>query len=178
MTVSFDRRSVVAALAAAGGLALTGCGRSPRDEDTPAAPPNAAPVTGVRAGPPLQAAAMTVYRDPSCGCCEAWAGLARNAGYAVTLVDHPDMVALKRQHGVPAALASCHTALIAGYAIEGHVPLEDVGHLLEKRPSSVLGIAVPGMPRGSPGMEMPDGARDSFQVMAFDAAGRSSPFRS
>ena len=93
------------------------------------------------------------------------------------VVDHPDMPAVKRHHGVPEALASCHTAMVGGYAVEGHVPLADVARLLKERPAGIRGIAVPGMPRGSPGMEMPDGAKDSFQVMAFDAAGKTTTFR-
>ena len=120
---------------------------------------------------------MTVYRDPSCGCCEAWAGIARNAGYQVNIVDHPNMAAIKRQYGVPDALLSCHTAVVGGYAIEGHVPIEDVKRLLEQRPPKLKGIAVAGMPLGSPGMEVPDGTKEPFEVMAFDSAGRISPFR-
>ena len=120
---------------------------------------------------------MTVYRDPSCGCCEAWAEIAKKAGYQVALVDHPDMPAIKARLGVPEALASCHTATVGGYALEGHVPLAAVVRLLEEKPKDVRGIAVAGMPRGSPGMEMPDGSKDDFEVMAFDAAGRISVFR-
>ena len=119
---------------------------------------------------------MMVYRDPSCGCCEAWTDLARQAGYQVELVDHPDMPAIKRRYGVPDELASCHTAIVGGYAIEGHVPLEEIARLLKERPSIIRGIAVPGMPRGSPGMEMPDGLKDRFRVMAFDASGKSRVF--
>ncbi|HXG80595.1 MAG TPA: DUF411 domain-containing protein [Sphingomicrobium sp.] len=119
---------------------------------------------------------MTVYRDPSCGCCEAWAEIARNAGYEVTLIDRSDMAAIKRQHGVPESLASCHTALVGGYAIEGHVPLGAVARLLRERPGGLKGIAVPGMPRGSPGMEMPDGSADPFEVVAFDASGMAGVF--
>ena len=121
-----------------------------------------------------QLAAMTVYRDPSCGCCEAWADQARSAGYAVTLIDHPDMPALKRQHAVPDELHSCHTALVGGYVIEGHVPFDAIGRLLTDKSTDLSGLAVPGMPRGSPGMEMPDGATDPFQVMAFSRSGRTS----
>ena len=176
----FTRRTFVGALAAAGGAALAGCGRAPRNQaaDTSngasAQGSSAPPATGSNAA--AQTAAMTVYRDPSCGCCEAWAKLAEQAGYAVTLIDHQDMPALKRQHGVPEALASCHTAIVGGYAVEGHVPFDDVARLLKKRPAGVRGIAVPGMPRGSPGMEMPDGSKDAFQVIAFDEAGKTTTF--
>jgi hypothetical protein len=119
---------------------------------------------------------MTVFRDPSCGCCEAWAEKARSQNFAVTVIDRPDMAAIKRRHGVPEELASCHTAIVAGYAIEGHVPFADLRRLLADKPSGIRGLAVPGMPRGSPGMEMPDGAKDAFQVMAFDAEGRATVF--
>ena len=119
---------------------------------------------------------MTVFRDPGCGCCEAWAEQARQAGYTVNLTDRTDMAAVKKQYGVPEQLASCHTTLVSNYAIEGHVPLGDVARLLGERPAGIIGIAVPGMPRGSPGMEMPDGTKDAFEVIAFDAAGKTSRF--
>lgn len=165
------RRSMMAGLAAAGGLALIGCGSSEKKRAQASARRSDSRT------PAPQAAAMTVYRDPSCGCCEAWAGIAKEAGYQVTLVDRPDMPAIKRQYGVPEALASCHTAIVGGYAIEGHVPMEDVARLLKERLSGIKGIAVAGMPRGSPGMEMPNGAKDRFQVIAFEAAGQTSVYR-
>ena len=169
-----SRRNVISGLAAAGSLALMGCGASEKKQDQRAQAPAG------KSGSPTpapQAVAMTVYRDPNCGCCEAWAEIARNAGYQVSLIDSPDMPGVKRQYGVPEALASCHTAIVAGYAIEGHVPMDDVARLLRERPSGLKGLAVAGMPRGSPGMEMPDGSKDSFQVMAFDASGRTSVYR-
>ena len=119
---------------------------------------------------------MTVYRDPSCGCCEAWAAIARDAGYRVSVVDHPDMAAIKRQFGVPEELLSCHTTVAGDYAIEGHVPIEDVRRLLDKRPAGIKGIAVAGMPLGSPGMEVPDGTKEPFMMMAFDRTGRITQF--
>jgi hypothetical protein len=112
---------------------------------------------------------MTVFRDPSCGCCEAWAEIARKAGYRVDLRDDQDMTAVKGRLGVPEQLASCHTAEVGGMVIEGHVPIEEVARLLREKPAGVRGIAVPGMPAGSPGMEVPDGTKQPFQVMAFDA---------
>ena len=181
MSNTISRRTLVGLLAAAGGVTLVGCGRTPRNEaaDTSNGKstqlPSAPSATGSNAA--AQPAAMTVYRDPSCGCCEAWAKLAEQAGYAVSLIDHQDMPAVKRRHGVPEALASCHTAIVGGFAVEGHVPLADVARLLKVRPAGVRGIAVPGMPRGSPGMEMPDGSKDRFEVIAFDAAGKTTPFR-
>lgn len=173
MTAMWTRRTFVGALAAAGGL-VTGCGRSPLDGSSAAAGSG----TAIRGGATVvpRGMAMTVYRDPSCGCCEAWAKAAGEAGYKVQLIDRPDMPVIKRRFGVPEELASCHTAVVQGYVIEGHVPLKDVDRLLDERPSGVNGLAVPGMPRGAPGMKVPDGTKDSFTVMAFNAAGESRPF--
>ena len=175
MDIQLTRRMFVRASIAAAGLAAAGCVPE-RREAAGSEAANGAADAGGNAAPALQRAAMTVYRDPSCGCCEAWAGIARNAGYQIELIDHPDMAAIKRQYGVPDELGSCHTTIVDGYAIEGHVPLGEVDQLLKERPAGVKGLAVPGMPRGSPGMEMPDGSSDRFQVLAFDAAGRTSVF--
>lgn len=150
---------------------LFGCGPAGTGK-TPSNPADAIP-DAARSG---SGVAMTVYRDPSCGCCEAWAKIAQDAGYRVQVIDSPDMPGIKRRHSVPAKLASCHTAIVGGYAIEGHVPLKDVGRLLAVRPQGALGIAVPGMPRGSPGMEMPDGSVDPFHVMTFDSVGGITVF--
>jgi len=116
--------------------------------------------------------AMTVHRDAACGCCGAWASQARGAGFAATLIDEADLSAVKARLGVPADLASCHTALVDGYVIEGHVPFDQVRRLLRERPEGVAGLAVPGMPAGSPGMEVPDGRREAYQVVAFGSNGR------
>lgn len=120
-------------------------------------------------------APMRVHRDPSCGCCEAWVAHVRQAGFEARIEVAADLDAVKRRLGVPAALASCHTAEIDGYLIEGHVPAETIHRLLAERPA-IRGLAVPGMPIGSPGMEVAGEAPDPFQVIAFDAAGRSSVF--
>ena len=165
------RRSLLGAITAFGALALTGCGPSPRSQeqsDSPTAEPRQASA---------QPLAMTVYRDPSCGCCEAWAEIARNAGYQVSVVDHPDMAAIKRQYGVPEKLLSCHTTVIGDYAIEGHVPIEHVRRLLDNRPAGIKGIAVAGMPIGSPGMEVPNVTKEPFVVMAFDKTGGITQLR-
>ena len=165
-----SRRALVGGLASFGGLAIVGCSRSPQSRQA-----QGNDATAGQQAPQL--ASMTVYRDPSCGCCEAWAGIARQAGYKVQVVDHPDMPAIKRRYGVPDELLSCHTTVVGNYAVEGHVPLEDVKQLLETMPAELKGIAVAGMPVGSPGMEVPDGTRQPFQVMAFDGGGRVSVFR-
>ena len=101
-------------------------------------------------------------------------GHLREAGFPVTPVDVDDLAPVKGKHGVPAALRSCHTALVEGYVIEGHVPADLIDRLLRERPK-VVGLAVPGMPAGAPGMETP-GRSERYQVMAFDRAGKSTVF--
>ena len=116
---------------------------------------------------------MVVYKDPSCGCCRTWVGLMRSAGFEISVRDTADIQSVKRRYQVPAALASCHTALVGGYVVEGHVPADLVSRLLKEKPK-VLGLAVPGMPVGSPGME--GGTKQPYDVMTFDAAGKSTVF--
>lgn len=117
-----------------------------------------------------------MFRDAGCGCCLKWAKLAEQAGYAVRVVDQAYMPALKQRIGVPEALWSCHTAMIDRHPIEGHVPLSAVARMLALGSKAPFGLAVPGMPLGSPGMEVPDGRREAFHVMAFDRNGRSRRF--
>lgn len=119
-----------------------------------------------------QRLAMTIYRDPGCGCCLNWAAIARRSGFAVTMIESADMAGVKRRLGVPRQLASCHTAVVGGLVIEGHVPLNQVSSLVARRPRGIRGLAVPGMPVGSPGMEVPGGAREPYRVFAFNAAGQ------
>lgn len=165
------RRAVIGGGLALGGVLLAGCGRAePREGTGSAATPDP-----VRASAP-GTQAMTVYRDPSCGCCSSWASAARQAGFNATVVDSDDMPGVKRRLGVPEALASCHTTTVGGYAIEGHVPLTDVQRLLAQRAAGIKGLAVPGMPAGSPGMEMPDGRTEPYEVLAFDASGATRVF--
>lgn len=115
-------------------------------------------------------AVVEVARSPSCGCCGAWIEHMRAAGFTVQGRLVEDLAPLKRQFGIPAALQSCHTAVIDGYVIEGHVPAADIRRLIEERPSGA-GLAVAGMPAGSPGMEM-SGERDSYEVILFGAGNR------
>lgn len=115
-----------------------------------------------------QALEMQVRRDAGCGCCEVWTQqMSARGRFRTALVNDADMSALKRRLGVPEDLASCHTAVVEGFVIEGHVPEREIVRLLEERPAGVRGLAVAGMPAGSPGMEMPDGRRDAFDVVAF-----------
>lgn len=118
-----------------------------------------------------QAATYEMFRDPGCGCCLAWARHVDEAvEEAVTVTDSADMAGVKDRLGVPANLRSCHTMVVDGYVIEGHVPAADIERLLAERPEGVTGLAVPGMPVGSPGMEM-GGRVQPYQVIAFGPAG-------
>jgi hypothetical protein len=118
------------------------------------------------------AADIAVHRDPSCGCCEKWAAQLRAAfGRPVVIVDEKHRAEFRQANGVPATLASCHTALIDGMVFEGHVPVEDIRRVLAERPKGVTGLAVKGMPMGSPGMEAPGGVTQPYDVMTFGPAG-------
>lgn len=130
------------------------------------------------AGGPVFAAGeeVVMYKDPNCGCCGKWAEHMRASGFAVKEVSSTAMSAVKREAGVPQALASCHTAKIGGYVVEGHVPAADVRRLLAEKPK-VAGIAAPGMPAGSPGMEGPFPA-ERYDVVSFDADGKHRTFAS
>jgi len=120
------------------------------------------------------ASEITVFRSPTCGCCGEWIEHIESAGYQVTDEITEDMTAIKQQYGVPENMASCHTAVIGDYIIEGHVPAEDVQRLLTEKPD-VTGIAVPGMPVGSPGMES-DGQIDPYTVFSFTKSGETAAF--
>ena len=118
---------------------------------------------------------VTVYKDPSCGCCTKWVEHLRSSGFAPVVHDRADMDALKDSLGVPTTLRSCHTAVAGRYVVEGHVPATDLKKLLAAAPSNVVGLAVPGMPAGSPGMEMGSRA-DRYDVIAFGAKGTTNVF--
>jgi hypothetical protein len=164
-----SRRALIGGGLALSGLFVLGC--SPAG-DRQAGTNEAA---AAQLPPAPQRATMVVYRDPSCGCCKSWADIARKAGYDVRLQDDPDMAAVKKRLGVPDELASCHTASFENLVFEGHVPLDDVARLVAN-PGATKGIAVPGMPVGSPGMEVPEGTTQPFQVIAFDVSGKTSLF--
>ncbi|BBT14903.1 metal-binding protein [Pseudomonas sp. 1D4] len=114
---------------------------------------------------------LDVYRDPNCGCCKAWISHLRDNGLQVNDHVENDMAAVKERLGVPHRLGSCHTGVIDGKFVEGHVPARDVLRLRER--ADLIGAAVPGMPIGSPGMEMGD-RQDAYQVVGLDSQGRES----
>jgi hypothetical protein len=116
-------------------------------------------------------AGYVMWRDPGCGCCLEWAKrIERAFGKKLPVIDTPNMAAVKKAQGVPDDLRSCHTALIQGVVVEGHVPPEDIKRLIALRRKGVKGLAVPGMPAGSPGMDVGHDHRQPYQVIAFGAA--------
>ena len=115
-----------------------------------------------------------VVKTATCGCCNDWVTHLRQAGFRVTIANVPDVTPTARRLGVPDGLRSCHTASVGGYAIEGHVPAADIRRLLRERPAAA-GLAVPGMPMGSPGMEH-GGHREAYNTILFTRAGRRTVF--
>ncbi|MEX0607683.1 MAG: DUF411 domain-containing protein [Halofilum sp. (in: g-proteobacteria)] len=115
-----------------------------------------------------------LYRDPNCGCCGAHAEYLRNHGFDVNVITSDNLAEVKAEHGVRDELASCHTAVIDGYVVEGHVPVDAIERMLEDQPE-VTGIAVPGMPIGSPGMGMERGLSEPLQVWNIPEAEDESP---
>jgi hypothetical protein len=118
---------------------------------------------------------ITVFKTPTCGCCGLWVAHLRENGFRVRVNDVESTAEYQKKYGVPNALRSCHTATVNGYTIEGHVPASEIQRLLKERPKA-RGLAVPGMPVGSPGMEVGD-RRDAYSVMLFDAEGKATVYR-
>jgi len=196
---------MIAARALAGPLAVASlalsvaCARTPEpvSATTAAAPLPADPSSGVAAPePPAPAAtssaevdtatpAMTpvdaslplvvVHKSPSCGCCVAWVEHMQRAGFVVEVRNVDNLDPVKTRVGVPAGKGSCHTAEVGGYFVEGHVPADDVKRLLAERPDA-KGLTVPGMPMGSPGMEVPDGRVQAYTVELVGRNGATSAY--
>ena len=116
---------------------------------------------------------IMVYKPPTCGCCSKWVRHLEANGFKVMTYDVQNVYSTKQRFGVPDSLTACHTALVEGYVIEGHVPAADIERLLRERPA-VKGLAVPGMPAGSPGME--GSGKESYDVQTFDASGGTGVF--
>ena len=129
------------------------------------------------AGTVAAATPIEVWRSPSCGCCHGWVAHLQAEGFAVS--DHlvEDLAPVRRMAGVPEELASCHTGIVAGYAVEGHVPADAIRRMLAERPS-IKGLAVPGMPASAPGMAEPGAPFEPYDVIAFGPDGRRAVFRS
>lgn len=156
-------------------LALAAC--QPSVDIAEAAPGETASAEVVPAVAVSDKPVMTVYKRSTCGCCSMWIDHMEAAGYQVEAIDRDaDLHVVKDSLGLPADLSSCHTGVVDGYVVEGHVPAEQVDRLLAERPD-VLGIAVPGMPIGSPGMEMGD-RRDAYDVLVVDKSGEAGVYAS
>lgn len=188
-----DLRNQGAALALAGILTigLAACGGSADAEmsaDTESPKPVAEAADAEEANDEVHASeamqmdasseTLVVYKTESCGCCGKWVDHMEQAGFETEVhnVSQEELSAMKTANGIGRDLASCHTALIAGYLVEGHVPAEDLQRLLKEKPADVKGIAVPGMPIGSPGMEMEGKPADEYEVVTFDEAGETTVF--
>lgn len=118
---------------------------------------------------PAPPTGVTVFKDPNCGCCEKWVEHLRKHSFSVTVRDTANVTPAKRTGRVPERLYSCHTAFVGGYVVEGHVPATDIQRMLTERPR-IAGLAVGGMPAGSPGMEV-GGRKDPYEVIAFNRDG-------
>ena len=116
---------------------------------------------------------LDVYKTPTCGCCSKWVEQMETNGFTAKVTNMTDVGPIKQKNKVPARLESCHTTLVGGYVIEGHVPAADIKRLLKERPA-IVGLAAPGMPAGSPGMDVPNSP--SYDVLTFDKAGNTTVF--
>ena len=116
---------------------------------------------------------LRVYKSPTCGCCAKWVSYMQANGFTATTTDLENVMPIKIQNGVPSKVHSCHTTLIGGYVIEGHVPVEDVRRLLKEKPA-IVGLAAAGMPSGSPGMDVPNSP--PYDVVSFDKNGKDEVF--
>jgi hypothetical protein len=124
----------------------------------------------VAAGTPI-----TVYKTPTCGCCKLWVDHIVKNGFTPKVHDLPDLTETKNSLGVPNSLRSCHTAVVGKYVIEGHVPADLIKKIMAEKSTKYIGLGVPGMPAGSPGMEVP-GRKDAYDVMAFTRDGKTSVY--
>jgi len=153
------------------GVALAGCGNAEAAPEASVGDVATPAMAAVTADQPLPK--VVVYKTAACGCCEGWVEHLQAAGFEVDARNVVDLMTIKRDAGVPASNSSCHTALVDGYVVEGHVPADVIKRLLAERPG-ITGIAVPGMPTGSPGMEGP-GAMP-YDVLAIDRQGRNTVY--
>lgn len=171
-------KSIVVSLAAIGFAAAAGCTKGSEASSaagtlgagTASTTPVVTPVSVSTAstGPTIK-----VYKDANCGCCKAWVEHLEQNGFKVEPMDMPDLSAVKQKYGVKPELEACHTGVVNGYAVEGHVPADLILKMLKDKPA-IAGIAVPGMPSGSPGME--GGAKEKYDVLTFDRAGRTTVY--
>lgn len=173
-------RAALGLLLAAGLAACGGSGQAEAAANDAARPqaeaaPGAAPAAEAKLASAGSGPLVTVYKSPTCGCCSKWVDHMKENGFQVEVHDVDDIETPKREAGVPGHLGSCHTARVEGFAVEGHVPADVIKRLLRERPQ-VAGIAVPGMPMGSPGMEGP--RTDPYDIIAFTKDGKTEVYES
>ena len=176
-------RIVLLIIALVAAQALTACAEAPDNAFVTAPPPTPALVAHPAAHADGQSLAsarsalplVVVSKSPSCGCCQLWVEHMQDAGFTVDVVNTDDMGPIKQRVGIPYGKGSCHTAEVDGYFVEGHVPAIDIKRLLTERPKG-KGLVVPGMPAGSPGMEMPDGRVQPYVVEFVADDGSTSTF--
>lgn len=178
---TYRRSFALGALAAS--FVLNACARPPESVAAPSASPrahkSAAAATHAReavaAVPAADLPRVLVHKSPTCGCCGLWVEHLRRSGFTVEVRNEHDVNPTKERLGVPYGKGSCHTAEVGGYFIEGHVPAEDIKRLLAERPAG-KGLTLPGMPAGSPGMEMPDGRKQAFEVELVTPTGSTTVY--
>ena len=177
--MSRKHRQSFAAIAFVAGIGLAACNQAPAAQASTGSANVALAGGGARnaaqAGPDLRLPRMLVTKSPTCGCCHLWVQHMRKAGFQVEVRDVDNINLVKQRVGVPYGKGSCHTAEVGGYFIEGHVPAADVKRLLAEKPHA-KGLVVPGMPAGSPGMEMPDGRVQPYVVELVAEDGSTSEF--
>lgn len=163
-------------LAIAMAFAVSACSKEKTETPAMAAEPAPAPAAApaaINVSSIASATPVKVYKDPNCGCCKEWIKHLEQNGFKVEVVDMPDLSAVKAKYGVKPELQACHTAIVGNYTVEGHVPADLIVKMLNEKPA-IAGIAVPGMPSGSPGME--GGAKQAYDVIAFDKDGKTSVY--
>lgn len=173
-------------LAIAMAFAAAACSKAETPDANAAAAPaqtggsstGASEISATSASLPAQSASASlvpikVYKDPNCGCCKEWITHLEQNGFKVEVMDLPDLSAVKAKHGVKQELQACHTGVVGNYTVEGHVPADLIHKMLKEKPS-IAGLAVPGMPMGSPGME--GAIKEKYDVLTFDRAGRTTVY--
>ncbi|MEP6507400.1 MAG: DUF411 domain-containing protein [Gemmatimonadales bacterium] len=158
---------------------IAGCSKGPADDSatktvTAAAVPG--PQSAAAGATTLASSSdalipIKVYKDPNCGCCKEWVKHLEANGFKVETMDMPDLSLLKQKYGVKQELQACHTAIVGDYVVEGHVPADVIKKMLKEKPA-IAGLAVPGMPMGSPGMDSPN--KERYNVLTFDRAGKTT----
>lgn len=175
--MNIRRYSARFTIALAASAALAACSQQSAPQAEPAPVTSAAAPASTNALASEELALVVVHKSPTCGCCGLWVEHIREAGFPVRVHDTENVHAIKERLGVPYGKGSCHTAEVGGYLIEGHVPAEDIKRLLAQRPDA-KGLVLPGMPLGSPGMEMPGGQAQPYTVELVARDGTTEAFDS